>query len=144
MTQPPVPPPPPGGGYGAPVPSVNPGGPFYVQALGQEQGPLDFNSLAQMAINGQVKGDTPVRSAEAQQYFPAKEVPGLFSDKEWLTMVLIAWIGGSLGIDKFYKGETGLGVAKLLTCGGCGIWALYDAIMILLRKQHDVDGRPYR
>jgi len=112
--------------------------------LGQEQGPLDFNGLAQMAVAGQVKGDTPVRSAESQQYVAAKDVPGLFSDKEWLTMVLIAWIGGSLGIDKFYKGETGLGVAKLLTCGGCGIWALYDAIMIAIRKQHDVDGRPYR
>ena len=142
MTQPPVPPPP--GGYGGPPPAVNPGGPFYVQALGQEQGPLDFNGLAQMAVAGQIKGDTPVRSAESQQYFSAKEVPGLFSDKEWLTMVLIAWIGGSLGIDKFYKGETGLGVVKLITCGGCGFWALYDAIMILLRKQHDVDGRPYR
>lgn len=143
MTQPPVPPPP--GGYGATGPtSINPGGPFFVQILGQEQGPLDFNGLAQMAVTAQIKGDTPVRSAESQQYVAAKDVPGLFSDKEWLTMVLIAWFGGGLGIDKFYKGETGLGIAKLLTCGGCGIWQLYDAIMILLRKQHDVDGRPYR
>ena len=146
MTQPPVPPPPGGyGGYGGPPPQpVNPGGPFYVSVLGQEQGPLDFNGLAQMAVAGQVKGDTPVRSGDSQQYIAAKDVPGLFSDKEWLTMVLIAWIGGSLGIDKFYKGETGLGVVKLITCGGCGFWALYDAIMIALRKQHDVDGRPYR
>ena len=142
MTQPPVPPPP--GGYGAQAPVPNAGGPFYVSMLGQEQGPLDFNGLAQMAVSGQIKGDTPVRSGDSQQYFAARDVPGLFSDKEWLTMVLIAWIGGSLGIDKFYKGETGLGIAKLLTCGGCGIWALYDAIMIALRKQHDVDGRPYR
>jgi hypothetical protein len=142
MTQPPVPPPP--GGYGSPTPAVNPGGPFFVSALGQEQGPFDFNTLAQMAVAGQLKGDTQVRSAESQQYFPAKDIPGLFSDKEWLTMVLIAWIGGSFGVDKFYKGETGLGVVKLITCGGCGFWALYDAIMILLRKQHDVDGRPYR
>lgn len=141
MTQPPVPPPP--GGYGAPTPQV-PAGPYFVSFAGQEQGPLDFNGLAQMAVAGQIKGDTPVRPADSQQYFAAKEVPGLFSDKEWLTMVLIAWIGGGFGIDKFYKGETGLGVAKLLTCGGCGIWSLYDAIMILLRKQHDVDGRPYR
>lgn len=142
MTQPPVPPPP--GGYGAQAPVPSAGGPFYVSVLGQEQGPLDFNGLAQMAITGQVKGDTPVRTGDSQQYIAAKDVPGLFSDKEWLMMVLIAWIGGSLGIDKFYKGETGLGIAKLLTCGGCGIWALYDAIMIALRKQHDVDGRPYR
>ncbi|MBR1449214.1 MAG: TM2 domain-containing protein [Prevotella sp.] len=41
-------------------------------------------------------------------------------------MTLIAWLGGSLGIDRFMLGETGLGVAKLLTCGGCGIWGLID------------------
>lgn len=141
MTQPPVPP---TGGQLPAQPPVNPGGQFYVQALGQEQGPYDFVTLAQMAVNGQVKGDTPVRSTDGQQYYAAKEVPGLFSDKEWLTMVLIAWLAGGFGVDKFYKGETGLGVAKLLTCGGCSIWAFYDALMITLRKQHDVDGRPYR
>jgi TM2 domain-containing membrane protein YozV len=145
MTQPPVPPPPGGyGGYGAQAPVPNAGGPFYVSVLGQEQGPLDFNSLASMAVNNQIKPDTPVRSGDSQQYIAAKDVPGLYSDKEWLTMVLIAWLAGGFGVDKFYKGETGLGVAKLLTCGGCGIWSLYDAIMIALRKQHDVDGRPYR
>lgn len=32
----------------------------------------------------------------------------------------------SYGVDRFMLGETGLGVAKLLTCGGCGIWALID------------------
>lgn len=143
MTQPPVPPPP-GYGYGGSPAASNPGGPFYVSLLGQEQGPLDFGTLAQMAVNNQIKSDTPVRVADSQQYVPAKDVPGLYSDKEWLTMVLIAWLLGSFGGDKFYKGETGLGVAKLLTCGGCGVWAIYDLIMIILRKQHDVDGRPYR
>ena len=143
MTQPPVPPPP-GYGYGAAPAGPNPGGPFFVSLLGQEQGPVDFGTLAQMAVNNQIKSDTPVRTADSQQYFAAKDVPSLYSDKEWLTMVLIAWLLGSFGGDKFYKGETGLGVAKLLTCGGCGIWAIYDLIMIILRKQHDVDGRPYR
>ena len=32
------------------------------------------------------------------------------------------------------------GLGKLFTCGGCGIWAIYDLIMFALRKQHDVDG----
>ena len=144
MTQPPVPPPPGDYGYGAQPPAMNPGGPFYVSVLGQEQGPLDFNSLAQMAVSNQIKADTPVRSADSQQYISAKDVPGLYSDKEWLTVVLISWFGGSLGIDRFYLGQTGLGLGKLFTCGGCGIWAIYDLIMFALRKQHDVDGRPFR
>ena len=87
MTQPPVPPPP--GGYGAQAPVPNSGGPFYVSVLGQEQGPLDFNGAGPDGGVDQIKGDTPVRSGDSQQYIAAKDVPGLFSDKEWLTMVLL-------------------------------------------------------
>lgn len=54
-------------------------------------------------------------------------VQAAFADlKNPTTMLIIAWFGGSLGIDRFMLGQTGLGVAKLLTCGGCGIWSLID------------------
>jgi hypothetical protein len=140
MTQPPNPP---YGNqpqaYGAPG-----GGSFYINVLGQEQGPIDFGSLAQMAVANQIKADTPVRTADSQQYFAAKDVPGLYSDKEWLTTVLISWLVGIFGVDRFYLGYTGLGVGKLLTLGGCGIWAIIDLVLILLRKVPDAQGRPLR
>ena len=44
---------------------------------------------------------------------------------EIMMMVMAGWFG-YLGLDRFMLGEVGLGVAKLLTCGGCGIWALID------------------
>ena len=34
------------------------------------------------------------------------------------------------GISRFYIGDVGIGVAKLLTCGGCGIWWLVDLFLI--------------
>ncbi|MBQ8485440.1 MAG: TM2 domain-containing protein [Bacteroidaceae bacterium] len=47
------------------------------------------------------------------------------------TMVLIlSVIVGSLGVDRFYIGDVGLGVGKLLTCGGAYIWWLIDIFMI--------------
>ena len=39
-------------------------------------------------------------------------------------------LGGTLGIDRFLIGDIGLGVGKLLTCGGCGIWTIIDWFMI--------------
>ena len=48
------------------------------------------------------------------------------SPKSGMTMALIAWFGGFLGLDRFMMGDTGLGIAKLCTCGGCGIWTIID------------------
>ena len=37
---------------------------------------------------------------------------------------------GIHGISRFYIGDVGVGIAKLLTCGGCGIWWLVDLFLI--------------
>lgn len=46
--------------------------------------------------------------------------------KDPTTMLIISILVGSLGIDRFMLGETGMGVLKLLTGGCCGILTIID------------------
>jgi TM2 domain-containing membrane protein YozV len=49
--------------------------------------------------------------------------------------LIISILVGALGIDRFLIGDTGLGIAKLFTCGGLGIWVLVDWILIMDRTK---------
>jgi TM2 domain-containing membrane protein YozV len=50
--------------------------------------------------------------------------------KDPTTTLIVSILAGGLGIDRFMIGDTGLGVGKLLTCGGLGIWSIIDWFMI--------------
>ncbi len=66
------------------------------------------------------------------------------SSKELGTAAVLSMFLGVFGVDRFYLGYTGLGILKLCTLGGCGIWALVDMFLIILKKLPDAQGRPLR
>jgi TM2 domain-containing membrane protein YozV len=50
--------------------------------------------------------------------------------KDPTTSLIVSILAGGLGIDRFMIGDSGLGVGKLLTCGGLGIWTIVDWFQI--------------
>ena len=51
--------------------------------------------------------------------------------KDPTIILIVSIIVGVLGIDRFMIGDTGLGIGKLLTCGGFYIWTIIDWFLIM-------------
>jgi TM2 domain-containing membrane protein YozV len=62
------------------------------------------------------------------------------NQKSQSTTFLLSYFLGFLGVDRFYLGYTGLGILKLLTCGGLGIWAVIDMVLIAVGSMRDANG----
>ena len=56
----------------------------------------------------------------------------------WVLTLIMSILFGSLGVDRFIMGHVGLGILKLITMGGCGIWWLVD--LILIATKHKFQG----
>ena len=55
----------------------------------------------------------------------------------WVLTLIMSILFGQLGIDRFLMGHIGLGILKLITLGGCGVWWLIDLILIATKHQFE-------
>ncbi|GAB2455149.1 hypothetical protein GCM10011375_02870 [Hymenobacter qilianensis] len=83
------------------------------------------NKVEQQAVKGT---STEIKKAVAAE------------GKSQTTAALLSFFLGGLGVDRFYLGYTGLGILKLLTFGGFGIWAIIDFVRILTGSLKPKDG----
>lgn len=117
---------------------------WLVQVPGQPDSPVDTFTLSAWAKTKVIQPDTQVTDTETNRTFAASQIPGVYSDKEYIIALLFSIFLGYLGIDRFYMGQVGMGIGKLLTGGGCGVWWLIDIILIATRSSNDAVGRPLK
>ena len=117
---------------------------FLVNFPGQAPQSVDNFTLRSWAQSKYIQPTTQVQDTRNGSIYTAAQIPGVFSDKEYVVARLLSIFLGTLGVDRFYTGQIGLGIGKLLTAGGCGIWWLIDAILYATRGVTDSNGLPLK
>ena len=140
---------------------------YVIGADGQQYGPIDEAAVRGWLGEGRVNAASLSFKTGEAQWVPLRDRPELAdilavpaaavppvgapagpmpmtpdAPKDWLIALLLSIFLGSFGVDRFYLGHVGLGIAKLVTFGGCGIWWLIDVILIAVGSVTDAKGRP--
>lgn len=61
--------------------------------------------------------------------------------RHFLAAFFLSFMWGTFGVDRMYMGYIGLGILKLITFGGFGIWVIVDLILIMGGYMRDKQGR---
>jgi hypothetical protein len=73
-------------------------------------------------------------------YQSAERPPAGVSERSRAVALGLAVVGGVFGLHRFYTGRAHSAVWMLLTLGGCGIWYLYDIVVLAAGDFRDGDG----
>lgn len=69
---------------------------------------------------------------------PPHDVPE--GHKSFIVTVVLSYVLGVFGVDRFYLGKIGTALLKLFTFGGYGVWWLVDLLITLFGAQRDASG----
>jgi|LakMenEpi03Aug12_release.lakeMendotaPanAssembly.Ray.scaffolds.fasta_scaffold226576_2 hypothetical protein len=115
---------------------------WIVHIPGQPENPVDTATLQNWAKSGFLRPDTMVTEVATGYAYQARQIPSVFSSKSFITALLLSFFFGVFGVDRFYLGYVGVGLGKLFTFGGLGVWAIIDFILIATKNVKDSQGVP--
>lgn len=89
-----------------------------------------------------------MRDEDNREWIAALRQKASQSECSWAAALCLSVFLGFFGVDRFYLGYIFLGLLKLCTIGGGGIWWILDIVLLLTGNMKDSEGgtlrRPFR
>lgn len=82
-----------------------------------------------------------VSAPPATEPEPVKKEKKVPPQRHYLATFFLTFLWGAFGVDRMYMGWYGLGILKLITFGGFGIWTIVDFFFVISGYMRDKQGR---
>jgi len=138
-----------------------------IGADGRQYGPVTAEELKAWVAAGRANGQTMTQAEGSAEWKPLASYPEFSAaanvppyappvappadlQKSRLVAGLLGILLGGFGVDRFYLGYIGLGIAQILvtlcTCGVGHFWGLIEGILIITGSTitTDAEGRPLK
>lgn len=93
------------------------------------------NGIKKDGININITNTQTQSNPQQNMYNNGKQIV----KRDYLTALLLSIFLGWLGVDRFYVNHVGLGLLKLFTFGGFGVWWIIDIIMFATKNVRYVE-----
>ena len=105
---------------------------------------VNLDYLVLLAKCRDIKKETLVEDVKTNITYSAENIPGIYSNRSNAKALCLSLLCGFLGVDRFYLNHYKIGLGKLISLGGLGVWWFVDVILLASRTIEDSRGLPLR
>jgi len=93
----------------------------------------EHTAAPEIEVEVETEHNTNTSNSNSYGYSNGRDVKVARAYNKHIFTWVINFLFGMFGVDRFLRGQTGLGLLKLISCGGFGYWYLIDYVIAIVK-----------